>query len=68
MNGNIAAKKKPNNLEDGTKRFREKMKAAAATNSFEQYMQAGLYRKALNTARKCNLPEDMTKEAEKKIS
>jgi hypothetical protein len=46
----------------------EKMRVAAATKSFEQYMQSGLYRKALNIARKFNLPEEMVKEAEKKIS
>ena len=40
----------------------------AAKTSFEQYMQAGLYRKALRTAVKYNLPEEMKSEAMKKVS
>ena len=46
----------------------ERMKFEAATRSFRQFMDAGLYRKALQVATKYKLPEDMVMEAEKKIS
>ena len=40
----------------------------AAMKSYEQHMQAGLYRKALKIAQKYKLPEEMVQAAEKKIS
>jgi hypothetical protein len=43
------------------------MKMEAATKSFEQHMDAGLYRKALKIAQKYKLPEEMVRAAEKKI-
>jgi hypothetical protein len=46
----------------------EEMLLLAAKKAFEQYMQAGLYRKALRTAVKYNLPEEMKSEAMKKVS
>jgi len=36
--------------------------------SFEQHMNAGLYRKALKIALKYKLPPEIVQEAEKKIS
>ena len=44
------------------------MMQQAAMKSYEQHMQAGLYRKALKIAQKYKLPEEMVLAAEKKIS
>jgi dsDNA-specific endonuclease/ATPase MutS2 len=44
------------------------MRREAATKSYEQHMQTGLYRKALKIAEKYGLPEDMVAAAKKKLS
>jgi len=44
------------------------MMREAATKSFEQHMQTGLYRKALKIAEKYGLPEDLVAAAKKKLS
>jgi hypothetical protein len=46
----------------------QELRQEAATKSYEQHMQAGLYRKALKIAQKYDLPDELKAAAEKKIS